>query len=257
MKHDSEYSDFSSFMRVYFKQLQRYIVPGIRVWVPLFITVWVTWWFVSKIGVGLEAIMGNVQTYLNNLGRQVSALDFLEHFSFASKPATLGTGFLVCVLLFLCTGFLTRYIIGRKIIATGELIVGKIPLISRVYLAVQQIRDVFVNREGAVFQKVVLVEYPRKGLWAVGFITSSEHGIVQETAGKKLTAVFVPTTPNPTSGFLLYFPPDELVPIEMSIEDAMKLIVSGGAFIPGRPSALNLEEEPDSAKAGKAMPQGH
>jgi uncharacterized membrane protein len=113
------------------------------------------------------------------------------------------------------------------------MLVGKIPLISRVYLAVQQIRDVFVNREGAVFQQVVLLEYPRKGIQAVGFVTSDEQGIVQETTGKTLWAVFVPTTPNPTSGFLLYLPPDDLIPLDMSVEDAMKLIVSGGAYIPG------------------------
>jgi uncharacterized membrane protein len=155
----------------------------------------------------------------------------------------MGTGLLLCILLFLCTGFLTRYIVGRKIIATGEMIVGKIPLISRVYLAVQQIRDVFVNREGAVFQQVVLLEYPRKGIMAVGFITSSDQGIVQETAGRKLNAVFVPTTPNPTSGFLLYLSPDELTPVDMTVEDAMKLIVSGGAYIPGRAPIPELADE--------------
>lgn len=230
---EPEYNSLSSFMRVYFKQVQRYVMTGVMVWVPLFITIWVSWWFISKIAGLIAVSMAFVEGYVNRVGRRVDLLDFLEHFRFDSPVASLGTGFLLCILLFLCTGFLTRYLVGRKIIATGEMLVGKIPLISRVYLAVQQIRDVFVNREGAVFQQVVLLEYPRKGITAVGFVTSDEQGIVQQTTDKTLWAVFVPTTPNPTSGFLLYLSPEELTPMDMSVEDAMKLIVSGGAYIPG------------------------
>lgn len=245
--NNDEYNDVSSFLRVYFKQLQRYIMTGIMVWVPLFITMWVSWWFISKIAKIIDLAMRNIEQYVNQLGRQAPYLSLLEHFRFDNVIASLGTGFLLCVLLFLCTGFLTRYIVGRKIIATGETIVGKIPLISRVYLAVQQIRDVFVNREGAVFQQVVLLEYPRKGIMAVGFVTSSEQGVVQETAGRRLNAVFVPTTPNPTSGFLLYLAPEELTPIDMSVEDAMKLIVSGGAYLPGKSPVPELDVKKDDA----------
>lgn len=234
MSRDSEYNNLSSFMRAYFRQLQRYITTGIMVWVPLFITMWISWIFVSKITLAIKFSMDHVEAYVNQLGARVPSLGFLEHFRLDSAVASLGTGFLLAVLLFLCTGFLTRYLVGRKIIAIGETLVGKIPLISRVYLAVQQIRDVFVNREGAVFQQVVLMEYPRKGILGVGFVTSSDQGAVQLAAGRRLVAVFVPTTPNPTSGFLLYLPPEDLIPIDLSVEDAMKLIVSGGAYLPAR-----------------------
>jgi uncharacterized membrane protein len=115
----------------------------------------------------------------------------------------------------------------------GEYLVGLIPGINRVYIASQQIRDVFVNRQGAVFQEVVMVEYPRPGLMVVGFVTSREQGIVQDALGTKMVAIFVPTTPNPTSGFLLYVPPKELTPLKISVEEAMKLIVSAGAYLPG------------------------
>ena len=240
-KNEPEYNDLSSFMRVYFKQLQRYVMTGVMVWVPLFITMWVSWWFVSKIAGSIAVAMNHVEEYVNRLGERVSALSFLEHFKFDDAIASIGTGLLLCILLFLCTGFLTRYLVGRKIIATGEMLVGKIPLISRVYIAVQQIRDVFVNREGAVFQQVVLLEYPRKGIMAVGFVTSSEQGMIQEVAGRKLYAVFVPTTPNPTSGFLLYLAPEEITPIDISVEDAMKLIVSGGAYLPGKIPGIEAE----------------
>ena len=233
INHEPEYNSFSSFMRVYFKQVQRYVTTGIMVWVPLFITIWVSWLFISKISLAIKVSMGHVENYVRSVGERVESLDFLRHFRFDEPAAAMATGFLLAILLFLCTGFLTRYIVGRKIIAAGEMVVGKIPLISRVYLAVQQIRDVFVNREGAVFQQVVLLEYPRKGITAVGFVTSDEQGAVQKTAGKRMMAVFVPTTPNPTSGFLLYLPEEELTPLDMTVEDAMKLIVSGGAYIPG------------------------
>ncbi len=232
MRQLSEHSNIASFMRAYFRQMQRYVTTGIMVWVPLFITIWVSWLFVSKIAQIIKFSMDHVEAYVNQLGSRIPRLGFLEHFRLDSPIASLGTGFLLAVLLFLCTGFLTRYLIGRKIIALGELLVGKIPLISRVYLAVQQIRDVFVNRKGAVFQRVVLLEYPRKGVLGVGFVTSSEQGTVQHAAGQEYIAIFVPTTPNPTSGFLLYLRPDEIIDVDMSVEDAMKLIVSGGAYIP-------------------------
>lgn len=232
IKRDTGSGGLARFIRAYFRQMQRYVTTGVMVWVPLFITIWVSWMFISKIAQTISFAMEHVEAYLNELGTRVQALDFLEHFRFDSPVASLGTGFLLAVLLFLCTGFLTRYLLGRKLIALGEAIVGKIPLISRVYLAVQQIRDVFVNREGAVFQRVVLLEYPRKGVLAVGFVTSAEQGAIQHAAGDEYLAIFLPTTPNPTSGFLLYLRPDETIPVDMTVEDAMKLIVSGGAYVP-------------------------
>ena len=105
-----------------------------------------------------------------------------------------------------------------------------------------QIRDVFVRRDGAVFQRVCLVEYPRKGVFAVAFVTSDEQGIVQETMDKKLISIFLPTTPNPTSGFLLYVSEDEITLLDVTVEDAMKLIISGGAYLPERlPQVVDAE----------------
>lgn len=260
-KREGGSGGLARFIRAYFRQMQRYVTTGIMVWVPLFITIWVSWLFVSKIAQTISFAMEHVEAYLNELGTRVQTLDFLEHFRFDSPIAALGTGFLLAVLLFLCTGFLTRYLLGRKLIALGEALVGKIPLISRVYLAVQQIRDVFVNREGAVFQRVVLIEYPRKGVLAVGFVTSAEQGAIQHAAGAEHVAIFLPTTPNPTSGFLLYLRPEEVIPVDMSVEDAMKLIVSGGAYVP--PSAPEqvtaLPPGPNSLPApngGKSKPTG-
>ena len=228
-KPADQYTGPISFLRVYAKHLRRYLMTGMLVWVPLIVTIWVSWWLIKTVGLNLEAFIERLVLRVNAVGFRVPSLHFLTWIHYMP-----GLGFLSAILLFLTTGFLARYLVTRRIIAFGEAVLGKIPLVNRVYVASQQIRDVFVNREGAVFQQVVLVEYPRRGLSAVGFVTSSERGIVQEASGKNLTAVFVPTTPNPTSGFLLYFPPEELAPLDISVEDAMKMIISGGAFIPGQ-----------------------
>ena len=151
-------------------------------------------------------------------------------------------GFLITIALFLTTGFFTRYLVGRRIINAGERILDRIPIVSRIYRAIQQIRDVFVRREGTVFQSVCLIEYPRKGIFAVAFVTSTDQGVVHEALEKDMVSVFVPTTPNPTSGFLLYLDPAEVIPLDIGIEEAMKLIISGGAYLPGSKSveaALN------------------
>jgi uncharacterized membrane protein len=171
------------------------------------------------------------------LGENVVWLSFLSEFSY--QP---GFGVLLVVIIFLLTGILTNYLLGRQIIGTGERILARIPVISRIYRAVQ---DVFTGR-GAVFQKVCLVEYPRPGLVAVAFVTSSEHGVVQEVAGKNLIAVFVPTTPNPTSGYLVYLPPEEITELDISVEEAMKLIVSGGAYLPAADPRAQADDEAET-----------
>ncbi len=216
-----------SFAAVFWGALWRYLVAGLMVWVPLIVTIWVTWIFVKGPGFGIEKLIRQLIHILNNVGQRVEPLSFLAYLYYVP-----GLGFLVVILVFLSTGLVARYLVTRKVIRFGEWIVERIPLISTVYRAVQQIRDVFVSREGAVFQKVCLVEYPRPGLFAVAFITSTEKGIVQQKAGRELVAIFLPTTPNPTSGYLLYVPPDQITELNITVEDAMKLIVSGGAYIP-------------------------
>ena len=108
----------------------------------------------------------------------------------------------------------------------------KVPLVNKVYMAMQQISKVFLVKKQAVFSKAVLVEYPRKGTYVLGLMTSEASGEVQYKTEKKLVSVFIQTTPNPTSGFLLFVPSNELINLEMSVENSMKLIISGGAVIP-------------------------
>ncbi len=129
-------------------------------------------------------------------------------------------------------GYLSRYFLARFFIRTTERVIHRLPFINTVYKSVKQIVDTFSQQEKAVFQQTVLIEYPRKGVFALGFLTSTARGEPQAKTESELVNVFVPTTPNPTSGFLLMVPKEEVIPLEMSVGDGMKLIISGGAVIP-------------------------
>jgi len=213
-------------------QVKKYLITGLMVWVPLIITVWVSWLVIQKVGVGLDTLFRNLFQMLK-----------LQYWP--------GLGFLSAVAIFMGTGVFARYLVGKRIIAFTERFLDRIPFISRVYRAVQQIRDVFVTRNGTVFQYVCLVQYPRSGMFAVGFVTSAEQGLVQATVGRELVSVFVPTTPNPTSGYLVFLAPEEIQIVDMPVEEAMKLIVSGGAYLPSKHGKLKVADNvSDTPTAG-------
>jgi uncharacterized membrane protein len=143
-----------------------------------------------------------------------------------------GMGVLAVILLILFVGVLARNFIGRKLIEAGEAIVNRIPLINRMYSAVRQLSQAFFSGERAVFQKAVLIEFPREGSYAIGFQTSETKGEIQRHTRRELVSIFLPTSPNPTSGYLLFLPREKVQPLRMSIEEAVKLVISGGAVLP-------------------------
>ena len=217
-----------SFWAQQLRLLRFYLVTGLLVWIPLIVTVWLTWWLFKNLGLGFENAFKAVFEELREVGARYQWLAFLQDIRY--RP---GMGFFGALFTFLVTGILTRYIVGLRVIHYGERVLARIPFVRNVYRAVQQIRDVFVT-QGSVFQSVCIIEYPRKGLYAVAFLTSKEQGVVQDTIGRDLQAVFLPTTPNPTSGYLFYVPTEDITLLDISTEDAMKLIVSGGAYLPHR-----------------------
>ena len=139
---------------------------------------------------------------------------------------------LVLIMLVVLMGFATRIIFIRKVFAAGEKIFFKVPMIGKVYVTMKQISKAFLGERKGIFKAPVLVEYPRKGVHSIGFLTSEAKGEIQRKTNKKLVNVFIPTTPNPTSGILLLVPEDEIVDLSMSVEEAMKLIISGGVVAP-------------------------
>lgn len=139
----------------------------------------------------------------------------------------------VMVLAFITAlGYLSRYVLGKFMLTTTERIIQRLPIINTVYTSVKQIVQTFSTQQKAIFQKVVMLEYPRKGVWVLGFLTSTSRGETQERTASELQNIFVPTTPNPTSGFLLMVPREEIVELDMTVGEGMKLIISGGAVVP-------------------------
>ncbi|GAW93437.1 DUF502 domain-containing protein [Calderihabitans maritimus] len=143
-----------------------------------------------------------------------------------------GLGLLLTLLFVVLAGLLTTNIVGRKLIAMGEYILLKVPFASTVYRTAKQIVEAFIRQDRRMFREVVLVEYPRPGVYALAFVTGETKGEVRDKVGHDMLNIFLPTTPNPTSGFLLMVPKADVIPLEMSVEEAIKMIISGGLVTP-------------------------
>jgi len=153
-----------------------------------------------------------------------------------------GLGIVGIIVVIFLIGLFTRNIIGKTFIRLYEAVLVRIPILKNIYVGAKQVIETFGNSMGGSFNKVVMIEYPRKDVYALAFITSEAKGEVVRHAGQEMVNVFLPTTPNPTSGFFLLIPKEEIIELEMSVEDGVKMIISGGLVTP-----------PDSAekKTGK------
>jgi uncharacterized membrane protein len=129
-------------------------------------------------------------------------------------------------------GFVSHYLFGKYLLDLGERVILGIPGASTVYSSVKQVVATFGSQNRNLFSKVVLLQYPRPGIWTLGFLTNKTQAEAQARAGRRLWAVFVPTSPNPTSGFVLFLPPEEITELDMTVGDGMKLVISGGAVVP-------------------------
>lgn len=191
------------------RELRNIFFTGLLVLTPIVVTIYVFYQLFTKI----DGLLGGKLVELT--GKRIP-----------------GMGFVAVILLVLFAGVLARNFIGRKMLQLGERIVNRIPLINRVYSAVQQLSQAFFSGKRAVFQKAVLVEFPKKGSYCIGFQTSETRGEIQRQTKKELLSIFLPTTPNPTSGYLLFIPKDKVHPLQMTIEEAVKLVISGGSVLP-------------------------
>ncbi len=143
-----------------------------------------------------------------------------------------GLGVLLTLLIVLITGMLGASFIGRWLVRMGESVVERIPLVRSVYGALKNVLETVLRDNQDAFRRVVLIEYPRRGTYALGFVSGTGKGEVQQKTGENVITVFVPTAPNPTSGFLLYVPEEETTPLNMSVEDGMKCVISAGVITP-------------------------
>ncbi len=141
-------------------------------------------------------------------------------------------GLMVTLLIVLAVGWLTTNFFGKKLFELGELMIEKIPFVRRIYKGSKQVVSSIAEADTSTFRKVVLIEFPRRGLLAIGFVTGESRGEVQELTRENMLNVFVPTMPNPTSGFLIFSPLEELTEVSMTIEEGIKYVVSGGLVTP-------------------------
>ena len=141
-------------------------------------------------------------------------------------------GLVVTLLIVLTVGWFTTNFFGKKLFELGELLIEKIPFVRRIYKGTKQVVSSIAEADTSAFRKVVLLEFPRRGLLAIGFVTGESLGEVQQVTQANMLNVFVPTMPNPTSGFLIFSPPEELTEVSMTIEEGIKYVVSGGIVTP-------------------------
>ncbi len=139
-----------------------------------------------------------------------------------------GFGIIITFFIIFLVGVITTNFFGKRLLSFGEMIISRVPLVKEIYLSIKQIAEALFSQKEKKFRRVVLIEYPRKGIYTMVFVTGLSHENIQEKTGKKLLNVFVPTTPNPTSGFLLMVPEDEVIELDLTSEEAFKLIISGG-----------------------------
>ena len=197
------------------QRLRAYFITGILVVAPVSITLYLAWIFIGFVDnriTPLIPLQYNPETYL---------------------PFALpGLGLLVLVVALILVGAATAGFFGRLWARVSEQILGRMPVIRNIYGAVKQILETVLAQQSKAFREAVLVEYPRRGIWAIAFITGRTEGEVQNITEEECINIFLPTTPNPTSGFLLFVPKKDLVHLNMNVEEAIKMVISGGIVTP-------------------------
>ncbi|HUL95820.1 MAG TPA: DUF502 domain-containing protein [Usitatibacter sp.] len=194
--------------------LRRYLIAGLLVWIPLGITVWVLSLLVGLMDASLLFVPANLRT---------EAL-----FGFHVP----GLGILLSLAIVLTTGALTANFFGRQLLSVGDTLISHIPIVRSIYGGVKQISDTLFSPEGQAFRRAVLVRYPHAGSWTVALVTGTPEHEVADILGKDQISVFVPTTPNITAGFFLIVPRSETIELDMTVDSALKYIISMGVAEP-------------------------
>jgi uncharacterized membrane protein len=195
-------------------RLRRYLTAGLLVWVPLGVTILIIKFLVN--------LMDQILLFLPIPYRPEALLGFYVP----------GVGVVLALIVVLVTGVVVANLFGRKLVDIGERLVARIPLVRSIYSGVKQLLETVVSNNGS-FRKVVLIEYPRPELWTVAFLTGEGQGEAQLKTGQDVINVYVPTTPNPTSGFFLMVPRKDVIELDMSVDEGLKMILSVGAVVPG------------------------
>lgn len=209
-------------------QLRRYFVTGLLIWVPLGITLWVLHWLVSTMDQSLLLLPPVFQTE-SWLGMHVP-----------------GMGVVLTLLVVFVTGLVAANFLGQRLLRYWETVLGRIPVVKSIYNSVKQVSDTLFSPSGHAFRKALLVQYPRPGSWTIAFLTGIPGGDVANHLHGEYLSIYVPTTPNPTSGFFLMMPKADVIELNMSVDEALKYIISMGVVAPkARKSGGKLLSAPD------------
>ena len=198
--------------------MRKYFITGLLVWIPLIITVWV-----------LNLLNGWMDASLLLIPK-------------AYRPETLlgfyvpGVGVILTAALLFVTGLLTANLLGRRLVLLWESLLARIPVVKTIYGGVKQVSDTLFSGKGQAFRKALLVRYPHQGAWAVAFQTGHPSGQIAEILEGDHVSVFIPTTPNPTSGFFMIMPKKDVIELDMSVDAALKYIISMGVVSPDQPN---------------------
>lgn len=209
-------------------KMRAYFFAGVLVTAPIAITVYLSWVFINFVDSAVKYLFP-AKYYPDNY------LPF----------ATPGLGVFIIILVLIVIGWIAASFLGRFFHRTIDHFLARLPVIRNIYGTVKQIFEAVLAQRSNAFREAVLIEYPRRGMWAIGFITGRTEGEVQNLTEQETVNIFLPTTPNPTSGFLLFLPRQDVVPLNMPVEEAIKMVISGGIVTP-----------PDRrSSAEKAIPQ--
>ncbi len=216
-------------------RLRAYFLAGVLVTAPVAITFYIVWLIVSFIDDRVSGFIParyNPETYL---------------------PFGIpGLGLLIAIAALMLIGAVTAGYVGRIILRVNDALLARMPVVRSIYGATKQIFETVLAHKSTAFRQVCLIEYPRRGIWSIGFITGKTVGEVQDRTAEEVLNVFLPTTPNPTSGFLLFVPRRDIILLEMTIEEGIKMVISGGIVTPPEAQVRRLPPTPsDLELAGK------
>lgn len=196
-------------------RLRANFLTGLVVVVPVVLTVYLTWAFVTFVDAQILPLLPATYDPRNWFPINIP-----------------GLGLVVFLLFTTFVGYFAKKVFGKQLIRAAEDAVDRMPVVRSVYNALKQIVETVLSQSKSSFRQACLIEYPRRGLWAIAFVSTETTGEIPVRAGRKMTSVFMPTTPNPTSGFLLFVPSEDVIPLDMTVEEAAKLVISAGLVMP-------------------------
>ena len=202
--------------------MKKYLVTGLLVWMPLAITVWVLLWLLGVVDGVFSWVLNAAQAVLPQ--SLAAPIETLRHVP--------GLSVVVMAALLVLSGVFATNIFGQWWVRQGDRLFGKIPIVKSIYNSVKQVSDTLFSSSGNAFREAVLVQYPRQGSWTIAFVTGKPSGEVAAHLAGEYLSVYVPTTPNPTSGFFLMMPRESVRPLAMSVDEALKYIISMGVVAP-------------------------